>query len=347
MIEKYETELMGETPILTPEKPKWIIFSEGGIGKSYLAASLPNTLYIDIEKIMSNLLKKMLIQNKSKNYSAKIFKQVLSQLILLSSIEHKFSNVVIDSISDLAISKAQFDRSAILKKNRIEDGDIPYNKHMNNSKWLTYEVSRLIRRLDMCSFVLAHEKDLYGRFWKEDKWVNEVVGKTFDASDKLGYGIENVGRLTREGSKIILHIIKGRDEAIFGVKQIDVTAGGYKAFSQYYGEEVFHAKVNAIPLCTEIQLTKLDELIYETRTKNEEVIEWLILSESNKLSDMPASTAESLIMMLENRLEQIKLNPSMIAEDKPKKKRKSAEAIMIDLSKMKGDDSNSTLNHTA
>lgn len=281
-----------------PQKPKVLVFGPPGVGKTWVSLEWPNVYYVDTEG-----------GAKRQHYRDKLiaaggvymgpeqgsldFDTVIGQMEALATERHPHKTIVFDSLTKLygtAISDEQA---------RLGDQDA----FGASKKKPIHHMKRLIRwmnRADMNAIIVAHERDLWG---KNDRGQQEVIGKGFDAWDKLEYELDLVLRISQIGTgdsaRRYANIGKSRLKAFPSGERFEWS---YAAFAERYGKDVIEKEVVPVVLASAEEVGELNRLLSVVKTDPGIIEKWLTRAGADSFDEMSSEHIQACITHLKGKL---------------------------------------------
>jgi len=217
-------QLRGIPPKETRRGLKLFIYGEPGTGKSYFCSQFKNAYFIDSEEgaKMSKYVENI-NNNKGVLFSTRKFNDLAQELVALSSIEHPYETVVIDSITPIYDDLVEEERERIKKEGRRAKISEEYqiaNSRFKKMVWLLLD-------LPMNVVITAHAK-------KEYSENMSVIGTTFDGYKKFAFMFDLVlEAILRKGKRIAI-VKKSRILDLEPDQEIEFN---FETFSKIYRKE--------------------------------------------------------------------------------------------------------------
>ena len=278
--------LRAKKPEVKELRLKALMYAAPGAGKTHFCCSIPETYYIDTEKLEDSpdMVKKLKSNGGELIYLTEL-SEIIKEVQALLSTKHKFKTLVIDSISFPYAWLAQLEADRLVKKAPHTEGT-EFGANLSKAKRLTFQLGILLSRLDMNVIVVAHEKS---------KFVdNKDMGKTFDITDKLAYSLSAVLNLRLQGSFRKLFIEKSRYSELKTGDQVDFDEG-YEVIRNLFGENIFLREVKSEPLATKAQLTELKRLFALFSISDEAQNKLITCAGATSLEEMPQEFTQKAI----------------------------------------------------
>lgn len=294
-----KSKLLGVTPeSVTPKKPKVLIFGPAGVGKTWASLDFPLVYYIDTEggadlKKYRDKLRDAGGMYFGPEQGSLDFEAVIGQVEALATEKHPYKTIVIDSISKL------FNITITDEQARLGDKD----QYGASKKPAVRQMARLLKWLnlaDMNAIIIAHEKDLYGL---DGKGNREVIGKTFDAWDKLEYELHLAMRVSQIGAgdnaQRFAHIGKSRLSAFPSGTRIPWS---YVEFAERYGKDVIEKEVVPVTLATPEEVAEVTRLLEVVKLPDDMVEKWFKKADADSFEEMSGEQIQACITYLKGKL---------------------------------------------
>jgi hypothetical protein len=265
-----------------PIKSKCLVYGAPGAGKSWTALDFPTCYYIDTEG-GANL----------PHYTAKLdaaggvylgpeqgacdFPTVLEQVQALMSERHPYRTLVIDSISKL------FNTAIANESQRIVDAKLK-DEYGASKKPAVASMRRLVAllsRLDMNVILISHEKDEYGGSGTD----REVIGKTFDAWDRLEYELDLCLHIRKQGPSRKAFVRKSR---LKNFADAETFPWSYEEFAARYGRDVLESAAVPVTFATAEQVSEIETLLKLVNLPDGTVEKWLSKAGASTFREMDA-----------------------------------------------------------
>lgn len=221
-------QLRGVPPKETRRGLKLFVYSDPGVGKSYFCSKFKNSYYIDTEEgaKMSKYVENI-NNNKGALFSTRKFNDLAQELVALSSVEHPYETLVIDSITPIYDDLVEEERERLKKEGRkfaISEEYKVANSRFKKMVWLLLD-------LPMNVVITAHAKKEYGENMS-------VIGTTFDGYKKFAFMFDLVlEAIVRKGKRIAI-VKKSR---ILDLEPDQEFEFSFQEFSKIYSKEISNA----------------------------------------------------------------------------------------------------------
>lgn len=283
---------------VTPKKPKVLIFGPAGVGKTWASLDFPSVYYIDTEggadldKYRAKLKAAGGMYFGPEQGSLE-FETVIGQVEALATEKHGYKTIVIDSITKLYNITITDEQTRLGDKDQYGAAKKPAVRSMAKLlKWLNLA--------DMNAIIIAHEKDQYGL---DGKGNREVIGKTFDAWDKLEYELHLALRISKIGkgddAKRYAHVGKSR---LTGFPEGERTDWSYASFAERYGKDVIEKEVVPVVLATADEVQEIDRLLTIVKMDPGVVEKWLKRADAESFAEMSSEQIQACITHLKGKL---------------------------------------------
>lgn len=249
-----------------PSKPKILLYSRPGIGKSWFALDWPSTYVIDTEG-GSNLphytdrLKKSGGLYFGPEQGSNDFATVTEEIITLATTKHQYRTLVIDSVSKIYNSQIAADHERMEKAGRDMEKTFGAEKK-GAINWMR-RWCRWFEKLDMSVLLIAHEKDRY-----QD---GKLIGAQADAWEKLEYELHLNLNAFKQGASRKVRVTKTR---LQGFPDADVFDLSYQAFAERYGKDVIEAPSEPVAMATAEQVKQYHALLAAVKVDAKILEKW-------------------------------------------------------------------------
>ena len=275
-----------------PSRPRIAVFGPPGIGKTWTALDFPACYYVDAEggANLSHYTAKL--ETVGATYmgpedGASDFSEVLKEILALRSTKHDRKTLVIDSYTKLFENEIQAEIERLHKANKEPAFGSEKKPAIAKSRQL---VSRL-DSLDMNVLIVLHEKAQ----WEK----GEQIGHTFDGHDKLGYELNLVLRIVKQGKTRKAQVVKSRFEQFEEGTLVDWC---YETFRDAFGVNVLEADSKPVEQATEAQLSELQGLLDFGALDATTQQKWLDKAGVERWSDMDTITLAKCIEAMKKKL---------------------------------------------
>lgn len=270
-------------------KPFILIFGEPGAKKTWESITFPNAFLADTEGGSSeDAYKKRLIKSGGMYFGpdqgSGDFDENIEQIKALATEKHSFKTYILDSLSKIY-------NSEITKEGeRLGDKDV-YGASKKPAVQRTRRLINALDKLDMTRIIICHSKALWGN--------DKQIGTTFDAFDKLGYELDLVLRIVRQGENSKAFVQKTR---LPGFEMGGSFDWNYTEFSNKYGKEVMEEESKPIVLASKEQLKILKTLLESWRQPENFEEKTLANAKADSWSDMEADKLDKVIAFIKAKL---------------------------------------------
>lgn len=283
---------------IAPKKPKVLVFGPAGVGKTWASLDFPNVFYIDTEggadlKKYRDKLRDAGGVYFGPDQGSLDFETVIGQIEALATEKHPYKTIVIDSITKL------FNITITDEQARLGDKD----QYGASKKPAVRQMAKLLKWLnmaDMNAIIIAHEKDMYGL---DSKGNREVIGKTFDAWDKLEYELHLALRISQIGAgdnaQRYAHVGKSR---LTGFPSGTRIPWSYAEFAERYGKDVIEKEVVPVTLATPEEVAEVNRLLEVVKIEPGVVEKWLTKAGAENFAEMSGEQIQGCITFLKGKL---------------------------------------------
>lgn len=281
-----------------PKKPKVLIFGPAGVGKTWASLDFPMVYYIDTEggadlKKYRDKLKSAGGMYFGPDQGSLDFDAVIGQVEALATEKHPYKTIVIDSITKL------FNITITDEQARLGDKDA----FGASKKPAVRQMARLLRwlnRADMNALIIAHEKEMWGLSGTGQR---EVVGKTFDAWEKLEYELHLALRIsqigTGENAKRFAHVGKSR---LTGFPSGERLEWSYNEFAVRYGKDVIEKEVVPVVLASAEEVAEVTRLLEVVKLPEGMTDKWLTKAGAETFGEMSSEQIQLCITHLKGKI---------------------------------------------
>lgn len=274
-------------------KPKFMIYGESGVGKTFFALSFPKPYLFDTEggavrEQYQSKLKEVGGAYFGKEQGSQDFKAVINEIKELCTTKHDYKTIIIDSFTYLYMLEA----AEAEAKGGSEFG--------RDKKAANVPTRQLISQLEKCDLnviLICHSKQSWERRGKD--LIN--TGTTFDGYDKLEYILDLAIEIVKGGK--IFFIKKSR---ITGLPQGESFPLSYDKFSEIYGREVIEKPSVPIILATKEQIKRLEKLVEGLKVDQDTINKWLTKCDVDSFEELSDEQVNSLIQFCEKQLNELK-----------------------------------------
>lgn len=281
-----------------PRKPKVLVFGPWNVGKTWVSQDFPAPYYIDTEGGADLSHYRAKLERVGGVYfgpehGALDFDAVIGQIEALATESHPYKTIIIDSITKL------FNTAIVDEQQRLGDKDA----YGASKKPAIRQMARLLRwlnRTDMNAILISHEKDEWGI---GNSGERAVVGKTYDAWEKLAYELHLVLKISKIGvgdnAKRYANVIKSRLTGFPEGERFDWT---YAAFAERYGKDVIEKEVAPLVLATPEQVAEITQLLAVIKLPDGTVDKWLTKAGAETFDEMSTDTIAACINHLKEKM---------------------------------------------
>lgn len=268
-----------------PSKPKILIFGREGVGKTWTSMDFPSVYYIDTEgggnrDHYTDKLKKSGGMYFGPDQGSQSFEEVTGQVKALATEKHSFKTVVLDSASKLMAIEVGTETDRLM-----DDGKkIEYGVEKKPAARHARRINGWIDKIDMNVIIISHQKAEYAK--------GEQVGVTYDAWDKIGYDLDLVLNIVKEGNSRKARVVKSR---LLEFPEGTSFNWSYEEFSNRYGREVIERAATQIELASPDQIKELVGLLAIVKLPDGQEEKWLKTKKVESWEDMDSASITGAI----------------------------------------------------
>ena len=289
------SKLKAKDPLkVEPTKPKFVIYSASGVGKTWFGLSFPSVYYMDTEGGASRShymerLSKAGGQYLGVEEGALDFEVVIDQIKALSTEKHSFKTVVIDSVSKLFNNAVASEAERLGDKNAFGADKKPAIAYMRR-------LVAALGRLDMNVILIAHEKAEWGMDGKGDR---VELGKVADCWDKLIYELDLAFHCQKRGASRVAVVKKSR---LLGFPEGQSFPLEFSDFAERYGKDVIEKAAKQIKLASADQVAEINRLIDLLKIDPATVEKWLEKANAETVAEFNETQASKIIESLKSKI---------------------------------------------
>jgi len=277
-----------------PTKPKFVLYSASGVGKTWFALEFPNVYYIDTE---AGATRSHYMDRLSKAGGSYLgvedgsldFEVVIGQVKALSTETHSYKTLVIDSITKL------FNNAIANEGERLGDK----NAFGADKKPAIANMRRLVAALGRCDMnvvLIAHEK----AEWGADATGSRIeLGKVEDCWDKLRYELDLAFHAQKRGASRVLVVKKTR---LLGFPEGTSFPMDFASFAERYGKDVIEKKASAIVLASEEQVVEINRLVELLKLDETVTSKWLEKANAETFAEFTKTQADKVIASMKAKI---------------------------------------------
>ena len=278
-----------------PSKPKFLLFSASGIGKTWFALSFPSVYYIDTEngatrKHYMERLKESGGQYLGVEDGSLDFDVIIEQVKALATEKHAFKTLVIDSITKVYNQAITNEGERLGEKNSFGADKKPAIASMKR-------LLAALVRLDMNVLLIAHEKAEWGMDGKGDR---VEIGKVEDGWDKLRYELDLTFHAQKRGGSRVLVVKKTR---LLGFPEGTSLPMEFAEFATRYGKDVIEKATAAITLATPEQSAEIVRLVDLLKLDKAVTDKWLEKANAETFAELTTDQASKIITSLKSKIQ--------------------------------------------
>lgn len=275
-------------------KPKFMIYGESGVGKTFFALDFPKPYLIDTEggatrEQYQSKLKKVGGAYFGKEEGSQDFKAVINEVKELCTTKHEYKTLIIDSFTYLYMLEAA---EAEAK------GGSDFGRDKKAANVPTRQLISQLEKCDLNVILICHSKQSWERRGKDI--IN--TGTTFDGYEKLEYILDLAIEIIKGGKTF--YVKKSR---ITGLPQGDSFPLSYDKFADIYGRAVVEAEAVPVTLATSQEVERLKQLVEGLKVEPETVDKWLAKCGVESYEEMTHEQINSLIQYCEKQVLKLSL----------------------------------------
>lgn len=275
-----------------PSKPKIMVYGAAGVGKTYGALDFPDVYYFDTEGGASRAQYTEKLKRSGGAYfgieqGSQHFPTVIEQVQALSTEDHNFKTIVIDSgtkIYEVARSEAAEDKGDAFGRDRKE-ANRPARRLMH---WL--------EKIDMNVIIICHQIPEWGT---DSKGERTQIGYTFDAWPKLDYELDLALNIIKNGPKRLAKITKSRLSSFEESKTFEWS---YENFAALYGKDVIERASKKLDLATQEQLDEFSRLLKVVKLDEDVRGDKVILDNAQDVAELETEKVTKMINYLKKKV---------------------------------------------
>lgn len=270
-------------------KPKFMIYGESGVGKTFFALDFPKPYLIDTEggatrEQYQAKLKKVGGAYFGKEEGSQDFKAVISEVRELCTAPHDYRTLIIDSFTYLYMLEAA---EAEAK------GGSDFGRDKKAANVPTRQLISQLEKCDLNVILICHSKQSWERRGKDI--IN--TGTTFDGYEKLEYILDLAIEIVKGGKTF--YVKKSR---ITGLPQGDSFPLSYEKFAEIYGKSIVEAKAVPVVLATAEEVARLHKLVEGLKVDQDTTDKWLTKCGVESFEEMTQEQIKSLIAFCEKKI---------------------------------------------
>lgn len=268
-------------------KPKFMIYGESGVGKTFFALDFPKPYLIDTEggavrEQYQAKLKKVDGAYFGKEEGSQDFKAVINEVRELCTSKHEYKTLIIDSFTYLYMLEAA---EAEAK------GGSDFGRDKKAANVPTRQLISQLEKCDLNVILICHSKQSWERRGKDI--IN--TGTTFDGYEKLEYILDLAVEIVKGGKTFFV-----KKSRITGLPQGESFPLSYDKFADIYGRDVVEAPAIPIILASAEQIVRLDTLVEGLKIDEATIEKWLSKCDVENYKEMSNEQISSLIKYCEN-----------------------------------------------
>lgn len=270
-------------------KPKFMIYGDSGVGKTFFALSFPKPYLIDTEggavrEQYQAKLKEVGGAYFGKEEGSQDFKAVINEVRELCTTKHEFKTLIIDSFTYLYMLEAA---EAEAK------GGSDFGRDKKAANVPTRQLISQLEKCDLNVILICHSKQSWERRGKDI--IN--TGTTFDGYEKLEYILDLAIEIIKGGKTFFV-----KKSRITGLPQGDSFPLSYDKFADIYGRSVIEKEATPIVMATIEQNKRILELIEGLKIDEPTVEKWFTKCGVESFMEMSNEQITSLIQYCEKKV---------------------------------------------
>lgn len=289
------SKLKAKNPLtVEPTKPKFVIYSASGVGKTWFGLSFPKVYYIDTEGGASRAHYMERLSKAGGKYlgvedGALDFEVVIDQIKALAVEKHDFKTVVIDSISKIFNNAVASEAERLGDKNAFGADKKPAIAYMRR-------LIACLARLDMNVILIAHEKAEWGQDAKGDR---VELGKVPDCWDKLIYELDLAFHCQKRGASRVAVVKKSR---LLGFPEGQSFPLEFADFAERYGKDIIEKPASVVELAKPEQVAEINRLVDLLKLDRVVTDKWLEKGGVENFFEFNTEQAAKIIENLQSKI---------------------------------------------
>jgi len=268
--------LRAKKPTDTSKRLKLFLWGEAGVGKTMACLQMPKPYIIDTERGAENYYKAI---NKvgGEVFNTTDIDEVIEEIRKLSTEEHNFKTLVIDSSSPLFFDTVE--------KMEAEYGN-DFGKHYVEAGKVFKRMINLMMRLDMNIIITSHSKVMYGDEMKK-------IGETFDSWKRFDYIFDLVLQLKKQTpTKRYATVKKTRIDSFPDGETFE---WNYDSLTERFSKKELEREVDSITTATVEQLKEIEVLSTKLSGGKDLVDNYMRKAGITQLADLTNEQAQNVI----------------------------------------------------
>jgi hypothetical protein len=290
------SKLKAKDPMtVEPSKPKLVLFSASGVGKTWFGLSFPSVYYIDTENGATRRHYMERLAAAGGQYlgvedGSLDFDVVIEQVKALATEKHKLKTLVLDSITKLYNQAIATEGERLGDKNVFGADKKPAIAYMRR-------LVAALGRLDMNVIMIAHEKAEWGMDANGDR---VEIGKVEDCWDKLRYELDLCLQAQKRGASRVLVVKKSR---LLGFPEGTSSPMEFADFADRYGKDVIEKATASIVLATTEQAAEIARLVELLKVEKTVTDKWLEKANAETFAELTTDQASKIITSLKSKIQ--------------------------------------------
>lgn len=291
-----------EPEVKTQGKSKTLVFGKTGTGKTWFALGFPKPFYYDAEGGAKLGHYQQRIKDSGGSYmgprdGTQDFSTLIDQIDALSTEEHPYRTLIIDSVTKLWQIALQNESE------RLGTKDVFGASKKAPTSWMRKLISR-VDRLDMNVLFIAHEATEWG---KDESGQRTELAKIPDVYEKLSHELDLTLRIERPSPVLrTATVFKTRLTGFPDGERFDLMQGkndiGYAEFSKRYGKDFIEASVVPIVLATEEQVAEITKLLAIIKVDEKELDKVKTKHDIDEWSELRTEDAAKMVEWLRKKV---------------------------------------------
>lgn len=291
------SKLKAKAPLtVQPGKTKAMIFGPSGVGKTWFTLSFPRPYYIDTEGGADLRHYQERLEAAGGAYlgpqeGSLDFDTVIDQMKSLSTEQHPFKTLIIDSVTKL------YQTTIANESDRLGDKDAFGASKKPAIAWMRRLVN-WTQKLDMNVWFVAHDSAEWGIDPKTCQRTE--IGRLPDVWDKLIYELDLTLQAQRRGPLRVAVVRKSR---LLGFPDMDSFPLEYADFATRYGKDYIEGASKSMQLATTEQITEINRLLGVVKVTEQEIEKVLTKAGAEGWDELSTEQATATIAWLGKKIQ--------------------------------------------